>query len=642
MQIAYTGDGALLTIGTGPDHGMIDISINGWFWRSFNGYEERVGEKVIELPKVVKPDDEATGKVSIEVRSDNHHRSTDRVFRFKQIEVITVVSEDRHHVDAISYGYDGLNRLTQADGATDHTYAYDRSGNLTSKDGTTRTYNAANQLTAIGNRNLTYDANGNLTSDGTNTYTWDRANRLTQVGNTTYTYDGLGNRVSQTVNTTRTDYLLDLQAGLPKVLAATTGTNTERYIHAIRGLHATEDSNGTWTYALEDALGSVRGTIGSGRQFTTTHNYDPYGHPDTTITGFAFTGEPRDANGLQYHRARYYNPALAIFPSLDPYPGTIGRPMSLNGYAYVEGNVVNLTDPNGMQPILITPEEMQLIFEEAERLAIEIARGSGGVITEQILRQALRQVLTQYGHLTSSQLEGQAVQYLTSTAVVARFGAAGLITSALIPTTRDGRICNAYNRTITNNCLPDLSRYWALNYEPQYQIGWQPVDLGDSCLAPSPQTSPATSPYRTQTQVDTDTRRTEDDCDIDSGVYPDIPGVAESKLIRCVVGAGQTITNIRSQTLWSWGVDGHENDNETHQNRHGRLPPMAPPQEYREYSIYLMHRQSGGTLHPSGRTSARIVPAFPNSKVNSDQYIRGQMYYTPDHYGTFAHVEEGQ
>ncbi len=154
--------------------------------------------------------------------------------------------------------------------------------------------------------------------------------------------------MSQTVNTTRTDYLLDLQAGLPKVLAATTGTNTERYIHAIRGLHATEDSNGAWTYALEDALGSVRGTIGSGRQFQSTHNYDPYGNPDTTITGFAFTGEPRDANGLQYHRARYYNPSLAIFPSLDPYPGTMARPMSLNGYAYVEGNTPNRTDPTGM------------------------------------------------------------------------------------------------------------------------------------------------------------------------------------------------------------------------------------------------------------------------------------------------------
>ncbi len=91
----------------------------------------------------------------------------------------------------------------------------------------------------------------------------------------------------------------------------------------------------------------MRGTIGSGRQFQSTHNYDPYGNPDTTITGFAFTGEPRDTNGLQYHRARYYHPSLAGWLSLDSYPGTMARPMSLNGYAYVEGNTPNRTDPSG-------------------------------------------------------------------------------------------------------------------------------------------------------------------------------------------------------------------------------------------------------------------------------------------------------
>ena len=66
------------------------------------------------------------------------------------------------------------------------------------------------------------------------------------------------------------------------------------------------------------------------------------------MTGFAFTGEPRDANGLQYHRARYYNPTLAGWLSLDPVEGAIGRPMSLNGYLYVNGNPVMNIDPTGM------------------------------------------------------------------------------------------------------------------------------------------------------------------------------------------------------------------------------------------------------------------------------------------------------
>jgi RHS repeat-associated protein len=59
------------------------------------------------------------------------------------------------------------------------------------------------------------------------------------------------------------------------------------------------------------------------------------------------TGEWRDWIGIQHHRARYYNPAIGGWLSLDPFEGMAGRPMSLNGYMYVEGNVVNLTDSTG-------------------------------------------------------------------------------------------------------------------------------------------------------------------------------------------------------------------------------------------------------------------------------------------------------
>jgi RHS repeat-associated protein len=48
-------------------------------------------------------------------------------------------------------------------------------------------------------------------------------------------------------------------------------------------------------------------------------------------------------------RARNYSPTLGVFTSLDPFEGTRSRPMSLNGYSYVEGNVPNWTDPSGLQ-----------------------------------------------------------------------------------------------------------------------------------------------------------------------------------------------------------------------------------------------------------------------------------------------------
>ena len=66
----------------------------------------------------------------------------------------------------------------------------------------TFTYDAANQLTAIGSTSLTYDRNGNLLTYGTNTAAYDASNRWTS-GNwagsaLTFTYDGLGQQVSRT------------------------------------------------------------------------------------------------------------------------------------------------------------------------------------------------------------------------------------------------------------------------------------------------------------------------------------------------------------------------------------------------------------------------------------------------------------
>jgi hypothetical protein len=52
-------------------------------------------------------------------------------------------------------------------------------------------------------------------------------------------------------------------------------------------------------------------------------------------------------------RARNYFPNLGTFLSLDPFEGTRSRPMSLNGYSYVEGNVPNRTDPSGMTDTVI-------------------------------------------------------------------------------------------------------------------------------------------------------------------------------------------------------------------------------------------------------------------------------------------------
>jgi len=68
-------------------------------------------------------------------------------------------------------------------------------------------------------------------------------------------------------------------------------------------------------------------------------------------TQWSFTGEQNDANGLEYLRARYYDPALGRFLSRDPFGGLVAVPQSLNRYAYVLNNPVNWIDPWGLRNV---------------------------------------------------------------------------------------------------------------------------------------------------------------------------------------------------------------------------------------------------------------------------------------------------
>jgi RHS repeat-associated protein len=106
-------------------------------------------------------------------------------------------------------------------------------------------------------------------------------------------------------------------------------------VYGPRGIQAVEDSVGVWSHPVQDGLGSVRDDA---------LGYSPFGVPDASVSGFAFTGEMRDGNGLQYHRARYYSPELGVWPSLDPLELS-------NRYAYVNGNPVKLVDPFGLSSL---------------------------------------------------------------------------------------------------------------------------------------------------------------------------------------------------------------------------------------------------------------------------------------------------
>ena len=66
---------------------------------------------------------------------------------------------------------------------------------------------------------------------------------------------------------------------------------------------------------------------------------------------FGYAGEMWDSEaGLQYLRARYYDPEIGRFLTRDSITGVIENPLSQNRYTYAWNNPVNYTDPSGHWP----------------------------------------------------------------------------------------------------------------------------------------------------------------------------------------------------------------------------------------------------------------------------------------------------
>jgi RHS repeat-associated protein len=82
-----------------------------------------------------------------------------------------------------------------------------------------------------------------------------------------------------------------------------------------------------------------------------TRAYAPYGEQIDTQADdeqLSYTGKPNDdVTGLTYFGARYYDPEVGRFASVDPVGFVESNPMSFNRYLYVNNNPYKYVDPDG-------------------------------------------------------------------------------------------------------------------------------------------------------------------------------------------------------------------------------------------------------------------------------------------------------
>ena len=294
-------------------------------------------------------------------------------------------------IDNLGFTWDAAGRLvglTSVDGTA--TFSYDANGQLG-----TATYSYQPQ------ESFTYDAAGNRVVTGAVTPT---ANRILDDGTYTYTYDAEGNRVTRTNKTTGTvdSYVWDQRNRLVGVTTRDAGGTvlasetyrydafgwkivrvvdadgagpgaavTEQYVHdrdnIVMVLGATanqlfldasgrdgllaEQDGSQLHWLLGDEEQTVLDVTDAGGTLVDHLRYEAFGAVASQTNAlaaprFGYTGRELDTvSGLLDYRARWYDPALGRFLSVDPSGFAAGDP---NLYRYVFNQPTRLVDPTGL------------------------------------------------------------------------------------------------------------------------------------------------------------------------------------------------------------------------------------------------------------------------------------------------------
>lgn len=285
----------------------------------------------------------------------------------------------------ISWEYDETSRLVQEtleehDTKSVIRYTYDPAGNrltvLSSEPSiSSRTflYDANDRLTEH-----QYDRNGNtLFSEQNNPITgtaaivqdtYDSRNRLMDrdEGAVHFLYDDEGLPLLRSTPDSVSFYLYDdlNPTGLPQLLQemelTASGMIASKVYQRGLSLISLDRFNGEeWEakFYAADRLGSTRILTSDQGVATDSYQFDAFGnllnHTGEDSQSFLFAGEWFDADlGLYFLRARYMNPALGRFHTMDRHEGTAARPLSLHKYAYAEQDPVNRIDPTGFSTSL--------------------------------------------------------------------------------------------------------------------------------------------------------------------------------------------------------------------------------------------------------------------------------------------------
>ncbi|NOU67513.1 hypothetical protein GC096_26070 [Paenibacillus sp. LMG 31461] len=260
---------------------------------------------------------------------------------------------------------------------SDYSYTYDLNGNALTRLQSTNgqwvndvfTYDEMNRIKTASPSNelYSYDERGNLetlTSEhskevgNTSSYAYDSWNRLKKItkadgSEISYLYNGDDLLTERTEAGVTTRFYYDDQEMIAEGIVLGDGNTREKvsYVHA-GGPLMLEDADGVKGFYSKNIHGDIVGVYGQNGEPLNKYDYDIWGNPidtqETVKQPFRYSGEYWDeSTGLQYLRARWYDPSVGRFINEDTYEGDITNPLTLNLYTYVGNNPLTNWDPTG-------------------------------------------------------------------------------------------------------------------------------------------------------------------------------------------------------------------------------------------------------------------------------------------------------
>ena len=297
-----------------------------------------------------------------------------------------------------TFGYDAVNRMVTANGPWGGgSMAYDGRGNMTSyvlgSEQRSYSYDGSNRLATysrVGSSTIAYayDAYGNASSTISSIpFTYDNASNLVGTGAEVNSYDGANTRVKKvfsgvTVYEFRNAWgqlLVEWrkQPGYQDQLKENIFAGGKRIVERSTDfIPGGAEQPYTLMFLQPDAAGSVISSTWAGGGLLFKENYEPYG-VQRSAAGIGynqqwFAGQKQDASDLIYMGARYYNPVLGRFLSIDPKEVDPQDLHSFNRYAYANNNPNRYVDPDGNSPL-----DVGFLIYDVAKLGLAMYTGVG-------------------------------------------------------------------------------------------------------------------------------------------------------------------------------------------------------------------------------------------------------------------------